>query len=33
MCNLGDLADPHGTHKKCLDLILSVQAEEELKVK
>jgi hypothetical protein len=26
--NLGDLGDPHGTHRKCLETILQVQAEE-----
>lgn len=27
------MADPHGTHKKCLNLILQVQSEDEAKAK
>lgn len=29
----GDLTDPHGTHRKCLEIILQVQAEEQEKIK
>lgn len=25
--NIGDLTDPHGTHRKCLEAILQVEAE------
>lgn len=26
--SLGDLGDPHGTHRKCLEILMQVQAEE-----
>jgi len=29
----GDLTDPHGTHRKCLEIIMHVYNEEEEKLK
>jgi glucosamine-6-phosphate deaminase len=29
----GDLSDPHGTHRKCLEILIHIFNEEEKKVK
>ena len=31
--NIGDLTDPHGTHRKCLHIILKIFEQEEKKQK
>ena len=33
MDNLGDLTDPHGTHRKCLEILMHIYDEEWNKVK
>ena len=33
MNNLGDLTDPHGTHRKCLEILMHIYDEEWEKVK